>query len=157
MWPCSFGTGESTLQMDRYDSIPFLVCHITEAGIVWAKWFAMVAQMEYSNTSCPLKHTRCSASLIHRSDVLIYLRMPALLIKICTPPKTSNAVWMTAAPSVTEALFTAAFPPAKHLVVNLCRHYLGDVLYTLSDLINYFLSRFLVEIIDHDIRASRRI
>ena len=106
----------------------------------------------------PMKCTECSASLMHQPEVLTHLRIPALLIKMCTPPKTSSAVWITAAPSVTEALFTAAFPPAKRPVVNLCTDILfGDVLYTLSDLIDYFLSRFFIEIIDHDVRASRRI
>jgi hypothetical protein len=37
-------------------------------------------------------------------------KIPALLMRIVTPPKVSNAVLITIGPSVTEELFTTALP-----------------------------------------------
>jgi hypothetical protein len=47
------------------------------------------------------------------------LNIPALLMRIVTPPKESTAVLMTAAPSVTEDELITAFPPAKFDVTHM--------------------------------------
>lgn len=66
------------------------------------------------------------------------LRIPALLIRIVTVPKTSTAVLMTATPSATDEVFATALPPAsiRHIsALNTVQH----SKHTLCDLIDYLL------------------
>jgi hypothetical protein len=49
-------------------------------------------------------------------------RIPALLIRMVTPPKVSSAVLITVGPSVTEELFTTALPTPPTSVISGCQH-----------------------------------
>lgn len=84
-------------------------------------------------------------------------RIPALLMRIVTPPKASSAVLMTATPSVTDELLTTALPPASGDEVSVRAWSLGTCGHTSRNLIHDLLSGILVEVIYHDIRTSRRV
>ena len=84
-----------------------------------------------------------------------YLKIPALLIRIVIPPNASSAVWMTAAPSVTEDVFAAALPPAKtgyESTFTIMDH----IRLTFFNLINNLLGILLANIVHNHIRSSRR-
>lgn len=48
-------------------------------------------------------------------------RIPALFMRMVTPPNASRAVLITAAPSVTDEVFVTALPPAVKVSGLLCR------------------------------------
>lgn len=89
------------------------------------------------------------------------LRIPALLTRMVIPPNASKADLITAAPSVTDEVFTTAFPPATRSkpwqrvsspsrTVRASRHHEKR---TLRDLVHNLLCRGGVEIIHHNIRS----
>ena len=81
--------------MDGLDLVPFGIGHVPET-VRWA--------------GCELA---CKRDRSFRSYPLS-LRIPALLIRIVIPPNASKADLMTAAPSVTDEVFTTALPPTIH-------------------------------------------
>lgn len=85
----------STFEVDRLDLVPFRVGHVLET-----EWRDAVL-------------VRCRMSGIFRLYPLS-LRIPALLMRIVIPPNASKADLITAAPSVTDDVFTTAFPPTIH-------------------------------------------
>ena len=83
------------------------------------------------------------------------LKMPALLIRMVTPPNVSKAVLITAAPSVTDDVFATAFPPAfradqKHMCPE------QQVRRTLYDLIHDFLCSIRADIVHDDVGSPFR-
>lgn len=74
--------------------------------------------------------------------------MPALLMRIVTPPKASTAVLITAAPSVTDDVLATAFPPAKTRSIT-GNPQASERKKTFDNLINNFLRRCCVEVV-HD-------
>lgn len=85
----------STLEVDRLNLVPFRIGHVLET--------------ERQDTAL----VRCRMSGIFYLYPLS-LRIPALLTRIVIPPNASKADLITAAPSVTDDVFTTAFPPTIH-------------------------------------------
>ena len=81
--------------MDGLDLVPFGVGHVPET----VRWGGceLACKRDRNLGSYPLS-----------------LRIPALLIRIVIPPNASKADLMTAAPSVTDDVFTTALPPTNH-------------------------------------------
>lgn len=125
--------------MNLGDLVPFLITHVLEAatsglvGLVLGKPF---------KRPYPLSR-----------------RIPALLMRIVTVPKLSTAVLITAAPSVTEDVFTTALPPARRFHKRLVSRVQWQVeipaKLTSSDLVNDLLSSLSVEVVHDDISATR--
>jgi len=84
-----------TLEVDGLDLVPFRVGHVPET--MWMGGCEFACKCVGGFRSYPLS-----------------LRIPALLIRIVIPPNASKADFMTAAPSVTDEVFTTAFPPTIH-------------------------------------------
>ena len=91
------------------------------------------------------------------------LKIPALLIRIVTPPNASKADLTTAAPSVTDDVFTTAFPPAIHNKPQ-CQVSLRSttvspptlpIQRTLDDLVHDFLRSGGVEVIHDNVCSPR--
>lgn len=77
-------------------------------------------------------------------------------MRMVTVPNASIAVWITAAPSVTEELLTTAFPPAT-----LSLSQMGDPVtqsqLTFSNFVDNPLCSSFVEVVNDDVGAPRSI
>lgn len=131
--------------------------------LTWSDKFLKLADLINSNSNELINH--CLPFVSAEGIRIITLetkrctnrRIPALLMRIVTPPNASNAVLMTASPSATEEVFATALPPATRKIVRQANEQTTRVREgrTFRDLGNNFFCGVFADIINDDIGPSR--